>query len=288
MHSPVNRHKLNSQDIPEILRQIELPPKQLFYSGVEIDDWLKQPRLGVVGSRKMTSYGADTVDKLVSAAARAGVCIISGLAYGVDAKAHQVALDNGALTVAVLPTSLDNIYPAGHRNLAERIKASGGLISEYGPEDPIYKVNFTDRNRLIAGLSDALLIPEAAVNSGSLHTARYALTQGKTVMAVPGNITSASSEGCNNLIKSGAIAVTEPGDIFLALGLNIKRQNKRTFKGTAVEGKVYKQIENGVSDQEAIAAGLSLGGGEMAAVLTSLEINGYIKPLGSGHWTSQI
>lgn len=288
MINNVNRHKLNVIPVPPCLASIDRPPLQLFYRGIATSDWLSTIKVGVVGSRKMSPYGAYVTDKLVSAMAKVGITIISGLAYGVDAKAHTVALDNNGLGVAVLPTALDNIYPRAHHSLAERLSAQGGLITEYAPGSQIYKANFTERNRLIAGLADAVLIPEAVVNSGSLHTVRHCLNQGKPVLAVPGNINSPGSEGTNNLIKSGAIAVSEPGDIFLALGINVKKIRKRSFRGTALEHKLYARIEAGTTDQEELALILGISGAEVAAGLTLLEINGYIKPLGSGHWTSQI
>jgi DNA processing protein len=285
MLKPVNIHKLNNSEIPDCLHNLERPPKQLFYSGIAMDNWLGLPKVGIVGSRKMSAYGAYAAELFASALARAGVVIISGLAYGVDAAAHKAALAAGGRTVAVLPTAIGSIYPTSHLNLSRQILQSGGLISEYAPDDPIYKTNFTDRNRLIAGLSDALLIPEAAVNSGSLHTARFALEQGKTVMAVPGNINSPYSEGCNNLIKSGALPVTTAEDVFAAIGLNIPSRSARKFIGGKQEQKVYELIAAGITDQEEIALAAKLDAPTMAGVLTGLEINGYVRPLGAGQWS---
>jgi DNA processing protein len=281
----VNIHKHNASNIPAQLQTVDRPPEQLFIKGVPLEEWLGKPKLGVVGSRKMSAYGAAITEDLVSRLAAAGVVIVSGLAYGVDAAAHRAALSAGGSTVAVLPTSLSNIYPAAHTNLAAQIMTAGTLISEYSAGDPVYKTNFTDRNRLIAGLSDALLITEAAINSGSLHTARHCLNQGKTVMAVPGNITSPGSEGCNNLIKSGAIPVTDANDVFFALGLNPEKVQKRHFRGSSAEHQIYTLIAEGITDQEQLALRANLPGAAAASLLTGLEINGYIRPLGAGHWT---
>ena len=281
----VNIHKLNGASIPACFTHLTIPPKELFYKGLALENWINQPKLGIVGSRKMSSYGRHATELLSSSLASAGVVIISGLAYGVDAAAHRAALNAGGKTVAILPTSLHSIYPATHLNLANQITEHGALISEYAPHSPIYKTNFTNRNRLVAALSDVLLITEAAVNSGSLHTARFALEQGKTVMAVPGNINNPGSEGCNNLIKSGALPATTPEDIFAALGLNYAHHKLRKFSGSKAEQAVFDLISKGLSDQEEIAARLGIEAPAMAGILTGLEINGYIRRLGAGQWT---
>src|SRR5581483_6362118 len=222
MSPKVNTLTLTSPGYPSSLQLLTEVPEPLFYKGGIPSDWNGRPKVGVVGSRKITPYGRAVTQKMVGELARTGIVIISGLAYGVDACAHRAALDAGGLAVAVLPTSVNEIYPAAHRDLANQIVHTGGtLISEYPDGTPSYPINFVARNRIIAGLADALLITEAALRSGSLHTARFALEQGKTVMAVPGNITSPISEGCNNLIKSGAIPITDVEDIFFAM--KIKR-----------------------------------------------------------------
>jgi DNA processing protein len=280
----VNSHKLNEPLLNDSLANLNLPLKQLYYGGQKPTTWLGMPKVGIVGSRRMSSYGSSVTDLFAAELARQGAVIISGLAYGVDARAHRVALEAGGLSVAVLPTSIDNIYPAGHRGLAEAIAENGSLLSEYGPEDPIYKNNFTDRNRIIAALCDGLLIPEAAVNSGSLHTARFALELGKTVMAVPGNITSPLSEGCNNLIKSGAIAVTSPQDVIFALGFTPTSVAKKQVRGGKKEQVVFAAIAEGVSSQDELSATVKIGAAELNTILTSLEINGYIKAIGAGQW----
>lgn len=282
----VNSHKLVGNELPKNLATIDRPPSQLFISGQPLDSWINLPKVAVVGSRKMTTYGQYATNLFASKLAAAGVVIISGLAYGVDAAAHKAALDVGGITVAVLPTSVDSIYPAAHRNLANQIMDNGSLISEYAAGDPVYKANFTDRNRLVAALADVLLITEAAVNSGSLHTARHSLHQGKTVMAVPGNINSPTSEGCNNLIKSGAIAVTEISDIFFALGLDLPKNSPRNIRGTVEERKIYSLISEGISNQEELAVSAEIDASRLGSILTGLEINGHIKPLGAGHWTA--
>jgi DNA processing protein len=280
----VNMHKLHAQNLPFPLTKIHTPPRQLFWAGKPLEEWLDTPKLAVVGSRKMSAYGKYVTTALVSEAARVGITIISGLAYGVDATAHQAALTAGATCVAVLPTSLDNIYPSAHRNLAEKVASQGTLLSEYGPGEPVYQVNFVARNRIISGLSDAVLITEAASRSGSLATANFALEQGKTVMAVPGNINNPGSEGCNNLIKSGAIPVTSVADIFMAMGIKLSKTKQIIFKGTRHEEALYKLISKGVSDQDNLALQSRLTGPELSNALTGLELAGYIRPAGAGSW----
>src|SRR5258708_2948914 len=152
----VNSLKRDAPDFPEVLRQITVPPKELFWLGAHPNSLIKAPRVAIVGSRRMSTYGRVVTQPLTTQlATQGGMIIISGLALGVDAAAHRAALEVGGLTVAVLPTSLDNIYPASHQNLAKQIIDSGGcLISEYSTDTPVYKTNFTARNRIVSGLSD--------------------------------------------------------------------------------------------------------------------------------------
>lgn len=275
----VNSLKLNDQDYPEILRQIYDPPAQLFWAGAAPAEFVNRPKVAIVGSRKASAYGKAITHKLASELARSGVVILSGLAFGIDSEAHRAALEASGLTIAVLASPVDKPYPASHLSLAHEIITSGGsLISEYGPNAPIYKDNFIARNRIVSGLADILLITEAAKNSGSLHTARFALEQGKTVMAVPGNITSLTSEGCNNLIKSGASPVTDVSDIFFALNLRPREiKSNKIFKGGKNEQLLLDLINQGVQEQEDLVSRSQLDGPAFSSALTTLEINGYIR-----------
>jgi DNA processing protein len=281
----VNILKLNQPGFPQCLSVISGPPPQIYWAGADPKEWLSKPKVAIVGSRKATGYGRGVTAKLAKELAQAGVVIISGLAYGIDVVAHQAALAANGVTVAVLPTGLDQIYPAAHANIGRQILLHGTLITEYQQASPGFKANFIARNRIVSGLADVLLITEAAVNSGSLHTARFALEQGKTVMAVPGNINSPISEGCNNLIKSGAVPVTDVDDIFFALKLNPKAARaERSFSGSKHEQLVFEFIKEGVSAQEDIATASRLDGPALASALTMLELSGYIRPTGSGNW----
>ncbi len=283
----VNTLKLTNSEYPAILKNLSDAPEILYWAGDSLNQLMASPRVAVVGSRKISPYGQIVTQRLASELAKAGVVIVSGLAYGVDATAHRAALEVGGLTVAVLPTSLDEIYPTAHQNLAEQIiKQGGALISEYVPKTIGFKQNFIARNRIVSGISDILLITEAAINSGSLHTARFALEQGKTVMVVPGNITSPTSVGCNNLIKSGAIPVTEAEDIFFALNLkpNKSKDPLTVFKGTKAEQELFDLIRHGISSQEELALTAKMDGPSIGSALTMLEIGGYIRSLGAGEW----
>ncbi len=280
----VNNLKQNDADYPQILTTINSPPKVLFWAGNSPKNWLDKPRVAIVGSRKITPYGRLVTSRLAGGLARAGVVIISGLAYGVDIAAHQAALAANGITVAVLPSSIGQIYPTAHSHIARQITLHGCLLTEYESDVISFKSNFIARNRIVSGLADILLITEAAVNSGSLHTARFALEQGKTVMAVPGNITSPISEGTNNLIKSGAIPVTSADDVFFALGLSSSLDKTINFRGTASEQTVLSYIKGGVTAQEDLALVSRLDSRQLASALTMLEIEGLIRPAGGGNW----
>lgn len=284
----VKKLTLINTEFPEILKHIPGPPKELFLIG-ELRPLMELPRVAIVGSRKVTPYGRQVTQQLARELARAGVVIISGLALGVDAIAHEAALEVGGKCIAVLPTSLQEIYPASHRHLAKKILANdGALISEYPEGMPGLKQNFIERNRLVSGLSDGVLITEAAIKSGTLHTANFALDQGKTVMAVPGNITSQTSQGTNNLLKSGAILVTEIADILTALHLTPKDlQRQLPMAANKAEQVILDLILSGISDSAIILTESKLNPSEFNQTLTMLEITGKIRPLGAGNWGIQ-
>lgn len=281
----VNTLTLKSKDFPDGLRHIKPPVKQLYWFGQDPKLWLNRPKVAIVGSRLVSPYGRTVTEKLAAELSRAGVVIISGLALGIDAIAHQAAVKAGGTAVAVMPGGLDKIYPSSHRNLAiQIIKSKGCLVSEYPEDTAVYKYNFIARNRIVSGLADVLLITEAALKSGTIHTARFALEQGKTVMSVPGNITSPTSQGCNNLIKSGAVPATDVGDIFFALGITPQKAVLDPSFANNKERAVFEIIASGTSDQELIATTGGLNAAELSAILTMLEIGGHIRPGGNGHW----
>ncbi len=276
---------LEDSNYPDILRQIADPPKQLYYQG-QLLDLLKQPRLAVVGSRKVSPYGKQVTTALAGAAAGQGLVIVSGLAFGVDALAHQAALDAGGLTIAVLPSSLSHIYPASHRNLAQRILDNGGaLVSEYEATPSIHRHYFIARNRLISGLSQATLITEAALKSGSLHTARFALEQSRTVLAVPGSIYSETSIGTNNLIKAGATPVTAIDDILFAMKITPQTPAVKLLQGSnEAETTLLQLLATGERDGDILLTKSQLEIAIFNQSLTMLEITGRIRSLGANQW----
>ncbi len=278
--------RISARQLPECLKIISGPPKQLFCRGAKLEELLARPRLAVVGSRRVTAYGRQVTTELVSRLAEQGIVIISGLAIGVDALAHQAALEAGGLTIAVLPSDVDTPYPATNRRLSQQIVEQGGvLVSEYEPGVMNFRTNFIARNRLVAGLSQAVLITEAAEKSGSLHTARFALEQGKDVLAVPGNINTPTSVGANNLIKAGATLVTSSRDVLHALKLEDHQTTAREVRGrNAHEQSVLDLMLQGVNDGDELLAESGLATAEFNQVLTMLEIGGKIRPLGANHW----
>lgn len=281
----VNKLTVKNAGIPSILAAIPAPPKELYVMG-ELGLLMQMPRVAIVGSRKVSPYGRHVTQRLAESLARAGVVIVSGLALGVDAIAHKACLEAGGKTIAVLPTSLDSIYPSSHRHLAEAIVRQGGaLVSEYAPGMPGLKKNFIERNRLVSGISDAVLITEAAIKSGTLHTANYALDQGKTVMAVPGNVTSPTSEGTNNLLKSGAIMVTEAADVLAALNLALIGSQRQLPLGSNREEQVLIDLlADGMTDSSELLQTSKLDASTFNQTLTMLEITGKIRATGAGHW----
>lgn len=283
----INKLTLKDRRFPKQLKNIASAPKELYVDG-DLTPLLAKSRIAIVGSRKVSVYGRRITAELARELAKRGIVIISGLALGVDAIAHQAALEVGGLTIAVLPRGLDKIYPASHHQLAKQITKHGGaLVSEYPANTEIYRTNFIARNRLIAGLSQATLITEAAEKSGSLHTARFTLEQGKDVLAVPGNITSSTSVGTNNLLKAGATPVTSYLDVLHALGLKDEKgtQTKTTFMGNnESEQKLLELLRSGVSDGDTLLKRSDLEIALFNQTLTMLEISGHIRALGANHW----
>ncbi len=276
---------LEGKQIPECLRSIPSPPKKLYIRG-DLESILDRPLLAVVGSRKVSHYGREITSRLVREVAGKGVGIVSGLALGVDGLAHTAALEMNAPTIAVLPSGPDEIYPRSHFHIGKQILEQGGaFLSEYPDGTPPLLHHFTERNRLVSGLADAVLITEAAAKSGTMHTANFALEQGKTVLAVPGNITSELSTGTNNLIKSGAIAVTNAEDILLALGIDSNRKQTELFGDTPEETLLLQLLQSGTSDIHELQKASKLTASTFNQTLTMLEINGKIRSHGGGHWT---
>jgi DNA processing protein len=262
-------------------------PKMLYYYGK-----IPQKRdktVAIVGSRHNTRYGEEVAYRLGYTLAKHGVIVISGLAYGIDSIGHQAALDAGGTTIAVLGTPINEIYPRNHRKLAtEIIETGGAIISEYAPGTKVYpKTSFLERNRIISGLSDIVVVVEAAERSGSLNTATHALEQGKEVFAVPGNITNPYSQGCNKLIRQGAFPYTEPDDILRELFPEefLARKKKCHLKGdTDVETLILNSLAGGLRSGEEIMTNTKLPPEVFNQSVTLLEIKGRIRALGANAW----
>ncbi len=204
---------------PEQLINIPDPPAILFYKGLYSPGELPFT-VAVIGSRRCSLYGRKTARKLSMELSRAGVCVVSGLARGIDGEAHRGALDGGSPTAAVLGGGLDIMYPPEHNSLAERIAEGGILISEYPPGVKPAKYTFPERNRIISGLSTAVVVVEAGERSGTMITVGTALDQGRDVFAVPGDIDRSSSRGSNRLLRDGAEPVLSPEELIAEFGLN--------------------------------------------------------------------
>ncbi len=205
---------LSDDSMPILLKSIPDPPLVLYIRG-EIRP--EELCIALVGSRKATTYGLNVTHALARDLANAGLTVVSGLARGVDARAHSTVLEEGGRTIAILGSGVDVVYPSEHRSLADRIAASGALISEFPLGTPPNRENFPVRNRIISGLSVAVVVVEASRKSGSLITARMAAEQGREVMAVPGSIFNESSQGCHALIKDGAALIESWSDVIAAL-----------------------------------------------------------------------
>ena len=210
---------------PGALLQVEDPPLLLYALGSLVPRWQAGEDtdlacVAVVGSRNPTPQGEVNARQFARALAEAGLCVVSGLALGIDGAAHDGALLGGGLTIAVVGTGLDRVYPRRHLALAHRIAQQGALLSEFALGSPPLTHHFPRRNRIISGLSRGTLVVEAALQSGSLITARMAAEQGKDVLAIPGSIHSPQSRGCHWLINQGARLVESAQDVLQELGLN--------------------------------------------------------------------
>lgn len=275
------------KDFPDKLKHLHKVPDKLYLKGADISKLTAAPSVGIVGSRKISPYGRSVTHNYASYLAAKGIVIVSGLAYGVDSLAHESAVAAGGKAIAVLPAHVEEIYPRNHFRLAEKIVAGGGiLISEYPKGAETFRGNFIERNRIIAALSDVLLITEAAEKSGSLHTARFALELGKTVLAVPGNIYSPTSVGCNNLIKMGATPAVSEEDVLDALGFS-RRQldiNDIYYPENNCEKSIIDLLKEGVSDGSQLLAQAKIEASQFQQTITMLEIKGIISALGNNHW----
>lgn len=275
----------NDGSFPQQLKEIPLPPQWLYIKGTIPENI---PIIAIVGSRKATTYGKEAVSQIVRELAdRAEVCIVSGLAVGIDEAAHRSALANNLPTIAVLGSGLDkeSFFPLQNARLADDIIAKGGaVISEYPLGMPAFKQNFIQRNRIISGLALGTLIIEAKDRSGALATARFALEQGKSVMVVPGSIFSAYSRGTNNLLREGATPVVSAEDILAELGIdeNIKRKYAPNPILSAETSDMLKHFDEPRTVDE-LARLVKYPPADILSRLSMLELQGAVKNMG-GKW----
>lgn len=286
----INSIKINSICPPEhnflkIINTIANSPKRLYFKGKLPEGRI--PCIAIVGTRKPTSYGKEVTYQLAYNLAKKGIVIISGLAIGVDSIAHQATLDAKGLTIAILGNGIDSIYPATNQLLAlDILKNNGAIVSEYEPGVDARDFRFLERNRIISGLADAIIITEAAIRSGTMSTAAHALEQGREVFVVPGNITSPLSAGCNRLIKQGAHPITCIDDVLEIIAPELlAAQITMPLGSTPLESKIINLIQSGVRDGEELQIRTNANISEFSQTITLMEISGTIRALGGNKWT---
>lgn len=281
------------EDFPSLLREIPQSPPVIFVRG-SVGPELARP-VAVVGTRGVTPYGRQVTEHFCAAMAQAGVGIVSGLARGIDAIAHRVAVDNGAPTVAVLAGGLDKVFPLENAGLAKRIEENGCLVSEYPPGIPARPDYFPRRNRILSGLAKAVLVVEAGEGSGALHTANWAFEQQRDVFAIPGSVFSRQSRGTNQLIRENtAKLVTTPEQLLEELNLLGAGAQYRLVRetagadetkaarppATAEEGKVLHHLGEEVLHIDEVARKSGMAVAAVGAVLTMMELKGLVRQEG--------
>jgi DNA processing protein len=266
----------SSDDYPPLLREVAGAPLALFVVGDATALWRAQ--LAIVGSRNASVGGIDNARDFARAACAAGLAITSGLAEGIDAAAHEAALDAGATTIAVLGTGADVVYPKHHAALAARVAASGALVSEFPPGTPGRPEHFPRRNRIIAGLSLGTLVVEAGLRSGSLITARLATEQGRDVFAIPGSIRNPLARGCHALIRQGAMLVETADEVIgalaplaAALGSELRERLGATHEASGADAKASDAASDDASRALIAALGHDAAGIDTLAQRTGLE-----------------
>ena len=272
---------------PMRLRTIPDPPPVLFVRGA-LD---ASPAVAIIGSRRATPYGLAAAARLAADLAMARVTVISGLARGIDGAAHQAALDGGGRTIAVLGCGADVAYPPEHRALAGAIAASGALVSEFAPGTPPLRGHFPRRNRLISGLALGVVVVEGMEDSGALVTVDYALDQGREVFAVPGSIFSRHSRAPHELLRQGARVVESAADVLHELGLAAAPERSGQVEGAGAgqpddhrsgadrETRLLSLLESGPRSRDDIVTVSGWPAGDVAALISMLEIRGLIRTL---------
>lgn len=280
----INSISISDPHFPDKLKHIPATPKQIFYLG---NPTISGQSVAIVGSRKPTVYGRSVTTQLAEGLAKRGVVVVSGLALGMDAIAQQGALNVGGRTISVLANGLDTITPHSNRQLAIRIlEHDGALLSEYEPGTPPLQFRFLERNRLVSGLSDAVIVTEATLRSGTMNTVMHALQQGRDVYAVPGNITSPMSAGCNKLIEQGATPIIDI-EAFLEDFAPLAEKPEQTLllAQNSEEQAILALIQDGVHDGDELQKRSKLDTTTYSTTMTMLELRGIIHPIGANHWS---
>lgn len=271
-------------EYPPLLKEIFDPPKVLYYRGNPAV--FGKRTFAIVGARKATHYGLSVSETIAAELAAADVCVVSGMARGIDSAAHKGALNVSGSTAAVLGCGVDVVYPKENRKLMDEIIKTGIVISEFPPGVSPIPGNFPQRNRIISGLSEGIMIIEAAEKSGSLITADFALEQGRDVFAVPGQVTNSLNRGAHRLIKQGARLVETAADVFEELAIEpsmLESNPKNSINGlTLIDKKIYNIVSDVPVNSEFIIETSGISASEVLSTLLCLELQGLIKQL-PGH-----
>ncbi len=275
------------ESYPARLREIDQPPPVLYVRGEYLPDDVFA--VAIVGTRKVTPYGRQITEEIASFLAANGITIVSGLARGVDAIAHQSALKAGGRTIAILGSGVDKIYPPEHRGLAEQMMQRGAIISDYAVGTPPDASNFPPRNRIISGLSLAVVVIEAAETSGALITAEFAAEQGREVFAVPGSILAPQSKGTNRLIQKGAQPLLTPADLMQALDLTRVGEQKAARKimpADETEARVLSVLGGEPVHVDEIRNKADLPIERVSATLALMELKGMVRQIGGMNYVA--
>jgi DNA processing protein len=274
---------LGDQRYPPLLAAVPDAPLVVWLKGDPAT--LSQPAVAIVGSRAATPYGLEAAARLAGDLSAAGALVVSGLARGVDSAAHRGALDAGGQTAAVLGSGVDVVYPPEHKELARAIAVRGAVLSEWPPGTPPRAFHFPARNRIISGLSLAVVVVEAAEKSGSLITAGCALEQGRAVLAVPGNILSGRHRGCHGLIRDGAAVVESVDDILAEIRAGTLRQAARNVLDATPADELLACMQPGESyDPESLGREAELSTSQLLSRLLDLELRGLVRRVGGGRF----
>ena len=269
------------ENYPYLLKQISNPPMMLYYKG-NFNRCNFDKTIAIVGSRKASQSAKEVLGKIIDEMRGTDICIVSGLALGIDGVAHESAIRNNLSTIGVIASGFDHIYPSKHKKLYEEIENEYGIIfSEYYPSFEPMPWRFPHRNRIVSGLCYGTLVAEAALKSGALITANLTLEQNRELMCMPGNITNPNTEGIYKLLKQGATLVTSASDIFDALNWEIKIEkndfNSELNKLEEKEKSVFDVISIEDSTFDKISSETNLNFDDLMIILTSLEMKGFIK-----------